>query len=420
MSSRPTSKSSGQRTSAISISREDRRCSSALYALALAVSVASTPGIARAQVADTVIPSVRTVSGRVEVARRSGPLPLPGAWVVVHRIVGDESGNVTGGALDSARTGRDGSFSIDYRHFGPSSATYIALTTYSGVTYLTSPLTLPSVTGEDGSIIVYDTVPPPLRMRVESRHFVVTAPDSGETRRIVEVYAIHNDSTVTVLGAPGRPAFVVPLPKGATKVEVNPVGDFAPGSATVNGDRLEINAPISPGLRTLSFTYTLAPEAFPLSVPMPDTVARLEVLVQEPAATVEGAGLAEVPGVTQEGTSFRRLLAGEVPPSAVLRVSVPAIVSTNAGRNVAAVAIVLGAAMLAALGFAFWRRRQPPRSSPRIVDPVDDLVRELAAMDAEFERRPAPTDAERAEFEARRGAIKARLNAALAARQTRA
>jgi hypothetical protein len=64
----------------------------------------------------------------------------------------------------------------------------------------------------------------------------------------------------------------------------------------------------------------------------------------------------------------------------------------------------------------FWRKRRvaaaPGISAPR---PVDALVAELAMMDADFERRANATSAERAEYDARRSQLKARLSAALAA-----
>jgi hypothetical protein len=83
------------------------------------------------------------------------------------------------------------------------------------------------------------------------------------------------------------------------------------------------------------------------------------------------------------------------------------------------VAWTISIAMLLALAFVFWKRRRPRATAAAPVagrDPVEALVSELARMDVDFERRGAVSDAERAEFADRRAALKARLNAALAAR----
>src|SRR4051812_10416779 len=69
------------------------------------------------------------VDGVVQLGKRSGPIPVPNQWVVVHRIASDASGKVTGGALDSGRTDAQGRFTVRYPHFGSSEATYIGITT---------------------------------------------------------------------------------------------------------------------------------------------------------------------------------------------------------------------------------------------------------------------------------------------------
>jgi hypothetical protein len=381
--------------------------------------VAALPIVAAAQeAADTVTPALRIVEGRIELGRRAGAVPVPGAWVVVHRIASDASGKVEGGPLDSARTGPSGAYRIAYRYSGSTRATYIAITTYAGISYITSPLTQPRVSGDDGSIIVFDTTSPPFPVRVAGRHLIVTGPDSADRRRVVEVYELLNDSTLTVISSEAKPAWRAALPPGVEDLRLNPVGDITPGTAKQNGDWLAVFAPISPGLRQLSFTYTLPADDFPLSIPMTDSVGVFEVLVEEPGAAVSGAGLTEVAPVNQEGVNLRRFLARDAGPSAVVSFTMPGVPSRFEKRGVSIVVGTLALAMFPALGFALWRRRRAPAVAAIRIDPVDGLLHELAAMDAAFERIQSPSPDERAAFDARRLALKSRLTAALAARDS--
>jgi hypothetical protein len=373
------------------------------------------PGVTRAQ--DTVPREIWTVEGAVQLGKRAGPRPVADTWVVVHRIASDAAGNVSGGALDSARTDARGRYRVRFPRYGQAQATYIAITTYSGVSYITSPLTRPNTSGDDAAIMVFDTTSPPYPIHVAGRHLIVTSPDTSDARRIVEVYEILNDSTHTVMGTESNPVWRAPIPAGATDFHINPVGDISPAMTKVVGDWVHVFSPISPGIRQISFTYSLPPEAFPLVMPVVDSATVFELLVQEPDAVIEGGGFTEVAGVAQEGVPFRRLLAQGVPARAMIRFTMPKSGRRSERRVVSMVVSGLSVLLVLALGLVFWQRRRPREDAPApigVPSPVEALVRELAMLDAEFERRGDASVAERGEFEARRNALKARLNAALA------
>lgn len=375
----------------------------------------AAPAPVRAQTAiDTIVPELRLVAGKVELGRRSGPVPIPGAWVVVHRIGHDRSG-----PLDSVRTSRTGAYSIRYRASGDESALYIAVVSHAGIAYITAPLRLPRVSGDDAQIIVYDTCSPPFPIRVAGRHFVITSPGEDGSRRVVEVYELMNDSTLTVVGSETKPVWRAPLPAGASDFQLNPAGDITGASVKQVGGGLNVFSPISPGIRQLSFSYTLPPSAFPLALPIADSVEVFEVLVQEPAATVDGAGLTEVAPVVQQGQSFRRLLSQAAKRNAVVNLTMPAHAGSFAKRSVTMVASVLGGAMLLALAFVGLRRRRVPAAASAAANPIDTMIRDLAAMDADFERRAGPSDADRTAFDTKRSALKAKLTTALAEREAR-
>jgi hypothetical protein len=372
----------------------------------VAIPSAGIPSLAQSQV-DTIRPEMRRVDGKVQLGRRSGPIPVAGTWVVLHRIGHDRSG-----PLDSTRTNSSGNYDIRYPAFGDESAMYIAVASYRGIAYITSPLRLPRVTGDDAQIMVFDTTSPPYPIRVAGRHFVVTNPGEDGRRRVVEVYELMNDSTLTVLGSPGKPVWRTALPRDIADFQLNPQGDIAADNVKQGKEGLELFAPISPGIRQLSFSYTLPTSAFPLTVPMIDSVEVLEVLVAEPEAIVTGSGLTEVAPVIQEGGSFRRLLAQDVKQNTALEFTMPRHVASFAKKAVTRVAGGLAAAMVLALGWMLWRRRER-RPRPLAIDPTESLVREIAALDADFEGRASPTDDDRVTFTAKRAALKTQLTTAL-------
>ena len=356
---------------------------------------------------DSIKPEIRRVDGKVQLGKRSGPTPVPNLWVVVHRIGPDGSG-----PLDSVRTNAAGNYSLRYRASGNVAALYVAVASYHGIAYITSPLRLPRVSGDDGQIIVYDTTSPPYPLRIAGRHFVVTSPDADGRRRVIEVYEFMNDSTLTVLGTPGRPVKRVPLAPNLSDFQVNPAGDVTAANVKQNGEALDVFAPISPGMRQLSFSYTLPSDAFPLSVPVTDSVELMEVLVQEPDAVVSGGGLTEVSPVSQEGATFRRLLAQNVRASSVLRIVVPARSHNFAARTISTVAAILAALMLGALLFAFSRRKTP-RVVIQTTDPSEELIREIATLDAKLQHSQGLTDAQRGEMLERRARLKVQVATSL-------
>ena len=199
-------------------------------------------------------------------------------------------------------------------------------------------------------------------------------------------------------------------------MQINPVGDISPAMTKIDKSEIKVFSPISPGLRQIAFSYTLGPDEFPLIMQVVDSASVFEMLVQEQAAAIDGGGFTEVQAVLQDGLQFRRFLAQNVPARATIRIQAPKSVGRLGSKVIRTVVVVASAVMLAVLALVFWRKRRavatPGISTPR---PVEALVAELAMMDADFERRANATSAERAEYDARRSQLKARLNAALAA-----
>lgn len=349
-------------------------------------------------------------------ASDSGPAPVAGEWIVLHRVGTDRAA-----PLDSMRSGRDGRFRFRYAMTGDPQALYFVSARYEGIAYFSPPLRADTVRGDDANIIVHDTTTDTSALRTQGRHFVVSAARAVD-REIAEVFELENTSIRTIVARDSTtPLWSIGLPDGAQHPGVAP-GDVTAAAVVFRGGRAELYAPISPGVRQLVLSYRLPLASTSLAIPVERDVAVLEVLFEEPRATVEGAGLREVAPAAIEDREFHRFLAQDVPANAVVRVTLPAPVSRdNTALRILAVAVAV--VMIGAL--AAWmirRRRASPALHPGAAAPaaanVERLVAELATLDARFEREANPTADARASYERDRAQLKARISAALAAANT--
>lgn len=398
-------------------------------ALAVVVAAVAAPEASAAQVplaaaprADSAPGVPRHIAGHVMLGTEKGLRPLAGMRVTLHRVGPDHAG-----PLDSAFTRHDGGYAFTYRPTGSPDAVYFVSASYGGIAYFSEPTRGESASGDAAAITVFDTTSGPVRIRMAGHHVVVSAPGPDGRREIAEVLDLANDSSVTLVSPDGRkPVWVGHLPSGATNVRVNPSADIAPEAVAFRHDSIVLVAPLSPGMRQLSFVYSLGSDAFPLKIPVEQPTSILEVLAEEPKAKVSAVHLREVAPVAADRRAFRRFLAEDVPGDAVLTIDAPTPDVTRT-TYVVILAAVFGVAMLAALAVAFVRRgaaRTAAAASAvgdgaRAPVPADataeTLLREIATLDARAERAPVLSDEERARYVAEREALKARLATLLAA-----
>ncbi len=305
----------------------------------------------------SVVGAVRHVYGRVVHPVGQALAPVGGQRVTLHRV-----GSDTAGPIDSVFTRADGNYSFLYRTRGAQDAVYFASSTYDGIAYLSQPLSAAVVRGDEAEIIVYDTTSRAIPLRVRGRHLVVSSPAPTGRRSIVEVFELSNDTSVTVV-SPGagtdRPTWSLPLPPGAQGVQVGQ-GDISADAVSVQGNRLAVFAPFAPGLKQMSFSYSLPPASFPLTRALRAGAIVFEVLLEEAGARATGMPFRPEAPVTVEGRMFRRFIAQDVPPGAVLRVNVPVVFANGRTLYIAVVTTALGAVMLGALALAFQRRASNP------------------------------------------------------------
>ncbi|MEP6990791.1 MAG: hypothetical protein ABJA80_07685 [bacterium] len=374
------------------------------------VLLAGTAGSAAAQVpAPASQPTAAVVSGRVTSPGLKVDAPVPGVMVTLHRVGPDSSGPV-----DSIRTDKRGAYTIRYRRFGSEDAVYFAAAVYRGIAYFSAPLQALRVRGEDGAITVFDTTTRAVDLNVRGHHVVVSAPRPDGARNIVEVWELSNDTTVTIIGRDSlSPVWTATLPDGATDFQAGQ-GDVSASALVARGARVALLAPFGPGVKQLSYSYSLPPSAFPLSLPLERPTVVLEVLAEEPGAQVSGATLHAMDAATTGGRTFKRFLTQDVPAGSRVRIAVPTTTDATRTTVLVGIALALGLAMVAALVRALAGRGQVVRR--RVIAsgrPSELLLAEIAALDGRSERGDPTLDA--LSYAENRAALKSQLAAALAA-----
>jgi hypothetical protein len=240
---------------------------------------------------------------------------------------------------------------------------------------------------------------------------------------VAEIYELSNDTILTrVAGDEGAPLWSAIVPAG--------VADFSSGpemlsneAITLTSGRVTAFAPIAPGLKRIAFTYSLPPEAFPLSMPVEQATDVLEVLIEDREGEVIGPGLEETAPSNIEGHMFRRFQVQNIAAASVITVRLPTASIARRATSpwlIAAVAMLMVGALVVAL------RRSRSRARPVVVVPASPshvmiesdanaLAREIAELDAAFEAS-SPADATaRTRYEELRARLKHRLAERLAA-----
>jgi hypothetical protein len=298
----------------------------------------------------------RTATG---VVLRPGPdssrLPVPRQLVVLHRVGQDHSG-----PLDSTVTNARGVYHFTYLTSGSADALYFASSNRAGITYFTAPFKVPAVTSPDGDLMVFDTTSRGEALQSVGRHVVVAAPDPDGGRQVTEVFDLANNDTRTlVVGDSTRPLWTGQLPDGATSPVVSG-GDIAPAGVVFSGRAVRLFAPVSPGVHQLAVTFGLSSAAFPLEIPFEQGAAVVELLLEEEAATPIMAGLAQQASVSTQGRTFKRYLAQDVPPGAVLLVRGGDAGGASRTRFIAGVVFAMAVIMALALIATLMRRSPTP------------------------------------------------------------
>jgi hypothetical protein len=190
-------------------------------------------------------------------------------------------------------------------------------------------------------------------------------------------------------------------------------GDLSAGAVDRNMDSVLVLAPLAPGERQITIQYRLPPDAGRLAYRFDEASNGVNVLVEEPDATVEGGTLAQTDSVSViQGRPFRHFN-GVVDSGDVVVVTVPTPFRLGSAWLIALIALV-GAALLAGTVRVFRRAGPAPVvRAGSAGESIDDLLARIARLDDELEELPADS-AQREALSARRQALKAELASVLA------
>ncbi len=355
----------------------------------------------------------------------AGMGPAAGVWVTLHRV-----GRDTAGPMDSLRTDARGTYRFGYTPTGAADAVYFASTTWGGIAYFTAPLRTQKVLGDEAEITIFDTTSTVFPLSMKGRHLIVGKADTTDTRTVIEVFELSNDSIVTLVaadsgGAP--PTWSIAIPASAIDVRAGE-GEISPDAFAASNGRVSVYAPIAPGLKQISFSYRVPLSSFPLAVTAEVGAVVFEILLEESQGAVAGEGFAAVAPVNLEGRAFRRFLAQDVKPQAQLVVDLPSSGTPGENLYIAGLLVAIGFLMMLGLTRSMQRRANQraasgssgPSLRPREPDaPLHErLAQEIAALDATFAKQELPSASVQQAYETRRTELKAALADALASVQT--
>lgn len=342
------------------------------------------------------------IAGRVVRVRGADTLPAAGVALTLHRI-----GRTAQGAVDSGTSAIDGGFR--FRQRADTTALYLVSARYAGIEYFGEPLRAP---GSDGTLVLVSDTSSTAPLSLGARHVMIRRPDDSGARAVLDLFSIQNDGPDTRVSVGGdTPTWSLLLPPGAADPEVEQ-GELSSAAIQFRGDTLFLLAPVSPGRKNVMIAYTLPP-----GVDRPRWTAptdTFDVLVEEPGATVRGAGLAPADSVMMASTVLRRWTALKPDgPWAEVRFGGGA----TARRGVLALLIgLLAVAVVGGGALAFRRRGQPQPQRAPVTPP--DLIDALARLDAAFAgRRDAVSAAEWEAYRQERTRLKAAAEAATLARR---
>jgi hypothetical protein len=331
--------------------------------------------------------------------------PVAGVRVVLHRV-----GRDTQGPVDSTLSARDGRFR--FRFASDTSSLYLFSARYAGVEYFSPPLQ-----GGRGqpdtavSLLVYDTSST-APIELAARHLVIPRPSDDGTREVLDLVVLQNQGTIARVAPDSLGAsWSAPLPPGSEGLEVGE-GDVSPDAVSRRSDSVFMVAPIGPGEKQLSFQYHLPRGRTAIQIPFGREGGPVNVLLEEPGATVVAAGLTLADTQLISGRSFRRYT-GTAPAGAMISVRLPGPARTP---TLILAALVGAVALTLLLTGGYLLSRRPGASEGRPLRGASEaLLDRLAVLDAQYLGREAEVDpGEWAEYQANRARLKGELQAVIA------
>ncbi len=324
-------------------------------------------------------------------------MAVRGARVVLHRVA-----QAAQGPVDSLVTGPDGRFRFSLTR--DSTTLHLLSARHHGIEYFSTPLDSRRTSGNEAVTLVVHDTSSRAPVAISARHVVIPRAGEDGTREVLDLVLLANPGTKTRVAPDSLgSSWAGPLPPRSEGLELGE-SDVSPDAVIRRGDSAIVLAPIAPGEKQLAFQYHLPAGRQDVEIPVGPEPVGMNVLLEEPGATVTAPGLALADSQVIEGRPFQRW-SGDLPANAIVRVILPGA-GSDTGPVLAAMVAVLALALLAAAWRLFPRARAVS---------TDRMVGEIALLDARYQGREAETTPEEwARYLERRGKLKAELEAALA------
>jgi hypothetical protein len=347
-----------------------------------------------------------TVTGLVVRGRDADSLPLAERMAVLHEVTLE-----SGRPVDSALTNRLGA----YRLRAPArdtSAGYVVSVEHDGIGYFSQPLSARDRTSDSAStIVVFDTSYTRPEIILVERHVIIRSIGDDGMRRVVELLVLGNRGSLTrITDDETRPVWQGAIPAVALQFEVGQ-SDVSPETVFRNGDSVAVLAPLPPGEKQILLAYLVPGAMEELAVPIDQAVSNMNLMLEDPGASVATGGFVPAGVEELDEISFTRYNAAAVPAgtAVVVELEAPPLALIEFWWII----VPFTAAALAA-GLFWWLRQQPARV---VGNGVEALAARIAQIDREFEGATSPSQAERDAYRRRRAELKARLSELLASQR---
>lgn len=321
-----------------------------------------------------------TLTGRVVRVVGRDTVGVPGVRVVLHRVMTSRQG-----PIDSLFSRREGSFS--FRFHPDSGAIFLVSARRAGIEYFAPPVIIPSGSAlPDPVLLTVADTSSTAPVGLAARHLVVSAPAADGTRAVLELLVLENRGLLTRVPHDSlTPTWSVTLSPEARRFELIE-SDLATDVVNFSGNVLSIYAPLPQGQRQITVQYQLPAGVRRWVIPVSDSVVAMNVLAEEPTATLVGALVAADSQLVQ-AKRFSRWHGAVAPGASVVLIFdftgtpswvLPALVASLAVPLVGALALlrrrVRRPVVVTAPGAG--RSRLPPHG--------EALLQRIASLDAAF------------------------------------
>lgn len=334
-----------------------------------------------------------------EVLRSSQPVSR--IMVTLHQVSPQSAGQV-----DSTLTGEAGRFAFVLPTVPGSDPeggdVYFASVRHDGVLYFGQALNQTAQLDSLYRIEVYDTVSAPPEGRdfpIVARNLLLEEVEDGWT--VVDLFRIQNEGERTVVAREGGIVWSHSLPESARDFQPGE-SDLAPDAVVFGDGEIRVSSPTPPGERTYLMRYHL-PE-LPFTIPVSEGTQRIEMLVREPAPPLSISGLQQLEPVSIEPESSYRRFAAAEPTGKDIEISEG---EEGGMGQVAWFAVILG--LVLAAGAVYAVQRRPEATAAGGGPNRNQLLLEIAELDAAFQGREDLSAGARKRYQAERKRLKQRL-----------